>query len=203
MVPSIIRCGIRGLQRATIPRSLSLAPGRLHLLPSRSAAIRSCAESFSSGRTGDDGDDPHGLFKEQMLELSEEREAIYGFTSEDHDAWSSAGKHKHHANFMKEIEEAREGSEERPQAAEPEAIADVSSSYAGLSHVSQDGKSVHMVDVGAKTATQRVAVAQCKVIFPPEVVEAFRGAASADGDLIGPKGPIFATATIAGILAAK
>lgn len=67
-----------------------------------------------------------------------------------------------------------------------------------FSHVSADGASVRMVDVGGKAATQRVAVAQTRVVFPPEVVEAFEGK-----EWVGPKGPIFATAKLAGIMAAK
>jgi MoaC family len=67
-----------------------------------------------------------------------------------------------------------------------------------FSHVSADGASVRMVDVGGKAMTQRVAVAQTRVVFPPEVVEAFEGK-----EWVGPKGPIFATAKLAGIMAAK
>ena len=47
-----------------------------------------------------------------------------------------------------------------------------------------------------------MAKARTHVIFPPEVVEAF---SSHDGtnEMVGPKGPIFATAKTAGIMAAK
>jgi len=69
-----------------------------------------------------------------------------------------------------------------------------------FSHVSEDGREVSMVDVGHKSSTQRVARAQSKVVFPPEVMMAFE---QSNGELIGPKGPIFSTAQLAGIMAAK
>jgi len=82
-----------------------------------------------------------------------------------------------------------------------------------FSHVSVDGEGVHMVDVGHKVVTPRTAHARSEVWLPPEVLEAFLpGAASTNnntttnlsfGELVGPKGPIFATAKIAGIMAAK
>ena len=70
-----------------------------------------------------------------------------------------------------------------------------------LTHLTADGKNVHMVDVGAKNVTKRVAVAESKVVFPPEVLEAF--STTQPDEMVGPKGPIFATAKIAGIMAAK
>jgi len=51
-----------------------------------------------------------------------------------------------------------------------------------------------------KDVTRRVAVAESKVVFPPEVLEAF---SANTNEMVGPKGPIFATAKIAGIMAAK
>jgi cyclic pyranopterin phosphate synthase len=97
--------------------------------------------------------------------------------------------------------------------------------HESFSHVSDDGNSIHMVDVGNKKVTPRMAHAQTKVLLPPSVLKAF-GVVIHDHDhdhdddnnndkdsdivsstdvneLIGPKGPIFATAKIAGIMAAK
>jgi cyclic pyranopterin phosphate synthase len=55
-----------------------------------------------------------------------------------------------------------------------------------------------MVDVSAKTATDREAHARTIIKLPPEVV------AELDGDEIATKkGPVFATAVIAGVMAAK
>src|SRR6185295_5828046 len=69
----------------------------------------------------------------------------------------------------------------------------------GLSHV--EGGLPAMVDVGGKTATRRTAAARAVVAFPPEVMAELRR--PAPGDLVGPKGPVFATAVVAGIQAAK
>ena len=55
-----------------------------------------------------------------------------------------------------------------------------------------------MVDVSDKAATKRVATAEARVHFPPEVAAALR-----DGGLRSPKGPVFDTAIVAGVLAAK
>ena len=55
-----------------------------------------------------------------------------------------------------------------------------------------------MVDVSGKAATKRVATAEARVHFPAEVAAALR-----DGGLRSPKGPVFDTAIVAGVLAAK
>lgn len=55
-----------------------------------------------------------------------------------------------------------------------------------------------MVDVSAKTATERTAHARTRVNLPPDVA-----AHVADGEIETKKGPVFATAIIAGVMAAK
>jgi cyclic pyranopterin monophosphate synthase len=55
-----------------------------------------------------------------------------------------------------------------------------------------------MVDVGAKAATRRSATAEARVRFPPQVAGALR-----DNGLRSPKGPVFDTAIIAGVMGAK
>ncbi|MEA3149251.1 MAG: cyclic pyranopterin monophosphate synthase [Gammaproteobacteria bacterium] len=55
-----------------------------------------------------------------------------------------------------------------------------------------------MVDVSEKTATKRTAVAETRVRFPPAVAAALR-----DNGLRSPKGPVFDTAIIAGVMGAK
>jgi cyclic pyranopterin monophosphate synthase len=64
-----------------------------------------------------------------------------------------------------------------------------------LTHLSADG-TARMVDVGAKAATRREAVAAGRVTLPRETLRLLK-----DGKL--PKGDAFAAARIAGILAAK
>jgi cyclic pyranopterin monophosphate synthase len=64
-----------------------------------------------------------------------------------------------------------------------------------LSHISASGEA-HMVDVSAKDITERVAIAEGRVVMQPETLAlALSGNAK--------KGDVFATARIAGIMAAK
>ena len=68
---------------------------------------------------------------------------------------------------------------------------------AELSHVDDKNRPA-MVDVGGKAVTAREAHARTVVVLPPEVLAAL------DGDEIqSKKGPVFATAIIAGVMAAK
>jgi len=55
-----------------------------------------------------------------------------------------------------------------------------------------------MVDVGSKNITKRVAKASCLVELPADIVEQLK-----DGDIETKKGPVFQTAILAGIMAAK
>ena len=64
-----------------------------------------------------------------------------------------------------------------------------------LSHLDETGR-VHMVDVGDKPATERVAVARGEVQMLPETLHLM----AADGL---PKGNVLTTAQLAGIMAAK
>ena len=66
-----------------------------------------------------------------------------------------------------------------------------------LSHIDEQNRPT-MVDVGDKTATRRTAHAQARVELPPEVI-----AELAAGEIATKKGPVFATAIIAGVMAAK
>jgi cyclic pyranopterin phosphate synthase len=68
---------------------------------------------------------------------------------------------------------------------------------ARLSHIDQDNQPT-MVDVSHKEATDRQAHARAIVEFPPIVAERF-----VDGDIQTAKGPVFATAIVAGVMAAK
>lgn len=66
-----------------------------------------------------------------------------------------------------------------------------------LSHIDEQNRPA-MVDVSNKTATRREAHARTKVYLPAEVI------AELDGEEIATKkGPVFATAIIAGVMAAK
>ena len=55
-----------------------------------------------------------------------------------------------------------------------------------------------MVDVGDKQPTERTAIAEARVRFPPTVTAALR-----ESGLRSPKGPVFDTAIVAGVMGAK
>jgi cyclic pyranopterin phosphate synthase len=67
----------------------------------------------------------------------------------------------------------------------------------GLTHLNKDNRPA-MVDVGAKEVTQRVAVAEARITLPPKVARALRASGHRTK-----KGPVFDTAIIAGVMAAK
>ena len=66
-----------------------------------------------------------------------------------------------------------------------------------LSHIN-DKNQPSMVDIGGKSATRRTAHARAIVELPGAVAAAISG-----GELTSPKGPVFQTAIVAGIMAAK
>ena len=66
-----------------------------------------------------------------------------------------------------------------------------------LSHIDENNRPT-MVDVSEKTATDRAAHARTIVELPTEVVAALEG-----DEIATKKGPVFATAIIAGVMAAK
>jgi len=65
----------------------------------------------------------------------------------------------------------------------------------GLTHIDADG-AAHMVDVGSKTETERVAVAEGRVRMHAETLALIRNGNAKKGDVIG-------VARLAGIMAAK
>src|SRR6185436_18889768 len=66
-----------------------------------------------------------------------------------------------------------------------------------LSHVN-DKNQPQMVDVSGKSATRRTAHARAVIDLPPAVAAAISGS-----EIAGPKGPVFQTAIVAGVMAAK
>jgi len=66
-----------------------------------------------------------------------------------------------------------------------------------LSHVDERGQPT-MVDVSGKSVTRRSAVAEARVRFPAAVAQTLRASGFATS-----KGPVFQTAIIAGVMAAK
>ncbi len=66
-----------------------------------------------------------------------------------------------------------------------------------LSHLDKNGNP-KMVDVGNKEVTQRIATARTLIELPENIVDLF-----ANSDIQTKKGPVFQTAILAGIMAAK
>lgn len=66
-----------------------------------------------------------------------------------------------------------------------------------LSHIDTQNRPT-MVDVGDKAVTRREATAESRVVLPTAVLAALDG-----DDIASKKGPVFATAIIAGVMAAK
>jgi cyclic pyranopterin phosphate synthase len=66
-----------------------------------------------------------------------------------------------------------------------------------LSHLDAKGQPA-MVNVGAKIATHRIALAAATVVLPPALAALLR-----DGDIATKKGPVFQTAILAGVMGAK
>ncbi|MEE8527035.1 MAG: cyclic pyranopterin monophosphate synthase MoaC [Gammaproteobacteria bacterium] len=66
-----------------------------------------------------------------------------------------------------------------------------------ISHIGSDNRP-KMVDVSKKSVTRRTAHARSVVRFPPELV-----AVDDSGEIQSKKGPVFQTAIIAGVMAAK
>lgn len=155
-------------------------------------------------------------------DLKSDREALYGFTSEERNAWSTVGSNNstNHTTMLRDIAIARQQQEEdRERRDKKGIIAEINSSKESpahpttslsFSHLTQDQRQIHMVDVGLKAPTRRTAVAQSMVMFPPEVLQALNKTESPSPtrntpaeEWIGPKGPIFATAITAGIMGVK
>ena len=149
---------------------------------------------------------------EDIEKMHETRAKVYGFTSEDYAGWTNAGaNHTHDESFMEKLQAAREEQERttvddhtttKQSQPKSKTIPKRNENTETFTHLSPSGDAVSMVDVGDKAVTTRVAKARTHVIFPPEVIEAFRSHDSSN-EMVGPKGPIFATAKIAGIMAAK
>lgn len=176
---------------------------------------------FSSWKNDDSSTESHKEYLQQLQELSDERQALFGFTKEEELAWANPKIHS--TTLLDAVKEARkaemrqESSSHHPVDYRQEEAVECTSPFpsqlhtrvhhdndqdenAVFSHVDHDTQLVNMVDVGGKRVTRRIARARSRVKFPPEVMAAFDVTGH---DLVGPKGPIFATARIAGIMAVK
>ncbi|PWN26029.1 MoaC-domain-containing protein [Jaminaea rosea] len=86
-----------------------------------------------------------------------------------------------------------------------EAMTEASASQPRLTHLDPTTSQPRMVDVSSKPSTNRTATAMGKVFLPLHVLPLLDGASSSDGEIASPagKGPVFSTARLSGILAAK
>jgi len=71
-------------------------------------------------------------------------------------------------------------------------------SLPAFTHIDSKKNVPAMVDVSDKTVTKRTAIARSVVKLPEVVIKLFK-----EGDISTPKGPVFATAIIAGTMGAK
>jgi len=161
----------------------------------------------------------HKMFKEQLQELQEEREALYAFSKEEIHHWSTSVSMKSNnddetATLQETIEklqrEAAYTNSGNDVSINNEKGSDNVSSLvipeeddSAFTHLTTSGSKATMVDVGDKAVTRRTAKARTKVWFPPEVISAFASYGGTSSEVIGPKGPIFETARLAGIMGAK
>ena len=160
----------------------------------------------------------------------DEREVLYGFTDTERDAWrtrnddsissSKRSSSSSHDYFYRLAGLRNEGARRVNNADDDDSnntkVVDTNANDT-FSHLTPRGDGIHMVDVGNKVPSRRVAIARTVVIFPPEVVSAFHviinnnnNTNSSGGncddrkqEMFGPKGPIFEIAKIAGIMGAK
>mmetsp|Transcript_14897 Transcript_14897/g.18120 ORF Transcript_14897/g.18120 Transcript_14897/m.18120 type:complete len:382 (+) Transcript_14897:54-1199(+) len=169
---------------------------------------------------GDDAVHPTNkehTYEDDLEELKNERDQLYGFTDTEVASWSnpSATNKNDSKSFRKALEEARRERDEQQvfnaptSPIDPRTTSNDTEPESGgtFTHLSPGGDAAKMVDVGSKTITRRRAVARSSVVFPPEVMKALHQSTgssnNATTEITGPKGPIFATARLAGIMGAK
>jgi hypothetical protein len=156
--------------------------------------ISQLAKTYAEQTTTDDVNNPPEWNAEEAYA---EREALFQFTSEEKSAWTNYSSTSSASQKMKMSQEKLMLIKEALAHREREEYTQQSLQF---THLSPHQDSVTMVDVGNKANTRRIAKARSVVTFPPEVMEAF---VMKEKDMIGPKGPIFETARLAGIMGAK
>ena len=196
--------------------------------PSSSSSPQSSADDATTDdATTDDAttDDATPMFLPPGWDAEEayaEREALYGFTDEEREAWTTTGPSSAGGGdgdggrtaaafdeYFARLAGVRRAVGNPPPSHPPSSSSSSSSSSLSssspFSHLNPREDGAVMVDVGGKVPSPRVAIARSVVVFPPEVMSAFRliGGGEDTREMIGPKGPIFETARIAGIMGAK
>ena len=132
---------------------------------------------------------------------SAERDALYDFSDEEKSAWSSNnGTETLSSLHMLKIREMIRHAPDETADSDTSKISETTTQQTSFSHLTPQGDGVSMVDVGHKVSSRRVATARSVVVFPPEVMSAFK---VNNNEMVGPKGAIFETAKVAGIMGAK
>jgi cyclic pyranopterin monophosphate synthase len=187
------------------------------------ANSKKLSESVNEDATVQNVSKEHSMHSHSPASVDEakkhDREVQFGFTSEELLAWSQVGSPqsfstsstnpgRSHAEFLREVEMARQEQSAKEITFPQSNI--FSEPVASFTHLSADGTNIQMVDVGSKAVTRRTATAQSVVIFPPEVLTAFGApepldinAGTREKEWMGRKGPIFATSITAGIMGVK
>ena len=170
-------------------------------------------QSSTDDATTDDAttDDATPIFLPPGWDAEEayaEREALYGFTDEEREAWTTTGDGdggRTADEYFARLAGVRRAVGNPPPSHPPSSSSSSSSSSSPFSHLNPREDGAVMVDVGGKVPSPRIAIARSVVVFPPEVMSAFQliGGGKETREMIGPKGPIFETARIAGIMGAK
>ena len=146
---------------------------------------------------------PPGWSAAQSAEASQARDAMYAFSDAEQSAWKNRDEAASNIHRIRRLVEEHDAGRGEATQAPPQSTAGDGPAPSPFSHLTPRGDGVRMVDVGRKAVTRRAAVARTEVVFPPEVLAAFDVVGAGGTELIGPKGPIFETAKIAGIMGAK
>jgi len=144
--------------------------------------------------------------EDELNEMKKELESLYNFTEKEKSAWNSENLTTHSSSFMEAVKRARSDKQSCKTQNGKDSCENGIDKIQFFTHLNHNADGVSMVDVGEKDTTRRVAIARSSVVFPPKVMEAFEFVEQDRGsqrEITGPKGPIFATAQLAGIMGAK
>ena len=126
--------------------------------------LRHVQRSLAYRHLSDNKDDAHGDFREQLKELQEERELLFGFTDDETSAWQQSSLRTLEKSHMDAVNESR--LETQPLSEDVPSSSNFDHEQQQLfTHISQDGAGATMVDVGDKQVTRRVARAQTRVVL--------------------------------------
>jgi len=183
------------------------------------AQTRQIERLFSSDRK--DGSDHHAEFLKQIQEMNEERETLFNFSEEEYSSWSEEGKKPIIVSEEEPVtipdvpqssiwEEMSKSTQTTPTPSLSSLTPPPSSTTQSqipnpqpFTHLNPTTNQIRMVPITHKKHTIRVASATTTVHFPPQVSALLKLSENNLYDATTPKGPIFSSAQIAGIMAVK